>query len=329
MEPEPAAAGREDPSLAPGSDLATGLREAAARLAAAGVVSARADAELLAAHLLSRRSGEEMGRGEVVARAIAGSATVPEGFAELVSQREARVPLQHLTGRAPFRHLVLEVGPGVFVPRPETEVLIDELNAFLRAPEGRPADGRSPLVVDLATGSGALALAAAQENPGARVVGVELSALALAWAQRNATMVRETHGATVQILRGDAVHALPGAEGTVDAVVTNPPYVPQDAVPQDPEVALHDPDLALYGGSADGLAVPEAFLARAAVLLRPGGLLIMEHAEVQASAVAQLFRAHGLDRVRTVQDLTGRDRATLGYAVAEPDRGSIPETKAP
>ncbi|MBE8528457.1 hypothetical protein ILP97_65290, partial [Amycolatopsis sp. H6(2020)] len=144
--------------------------------------SARADAELLAAHLLADAEGRAPGRGEVAAGAITGRLTVPAGYAELIRRRAAREPLQHLTGRAPFRRLELLVGPGVFVPRPETEVLVDEVSAHLAArraeapgpetPGSEPASEPAPLVVDLATGSGALALAVAQENPGARVIGV-------------------------------------------------------------------------------------------------------------------------------------------------------------
>lgn len=317
-----------EPALAPGAPLSAGLRCAQRLLAEAGIASARADAELLAAHLLADAEGRAPGRGEVAAGATTGRLAVPAGYAELIRRRAAREPLQHLTGRAPFRRLELLVGPGVFVPRPETEVLVDEVSAHLAArraeapgpetPGSEPASEPAPLVVDLATGSGALALAVAQENPGARVIGVERSEAALAWAERNARRVAREHGVRIQLRRGDARHALPGAEGTVEAIVTNPPYIPEEAVPRDPEVARYDPPEALYGGSPDGLAIPTAFLERAARLLRPGGLLVMEHAEVQAEAVAALFRDRGFFRVRTVRDLTGRDRATAGLAPGYP-----------
>jgi release factor glutamine methyltransferase len=292
-----------------GEDLGAAVREAAALLARAGVATPRADAELLAAHLISRATGAEVSRGELAARMVTGSWTTPTGYAELVRARAERIPLQHLTGRAHFRNLTLDVGPGVFVPRPETELLIDELNAFLPT---RP--GPRPTVVDLATGSGALALAAAQENPAARVIGVELSQAALAWARRNAEARAAAGEPSAQIVAGDAATALPELEGAVDAVVTNPPYIPEDMVPRDPEVARHDPETALYGGSPDGLLIPAAFIRRAARLLVPGGLLVMEHAEVQAEAVTGLFEAEGFSGVETLLDLTGRERATKGYA---------------
>lgn len=304
----PEAAGVDEPAVG----LSEALRRASAVLAAAGVPSPRADAELLAAHLLSRQEGTELGRGDVMARALAGTGTAPEGFDALVEERARRVPLQHLTGTAWFRHLTLSVGPGVFVPRPETELLVDHLNEFLARPAAERPGEDSPLVVDLATGSGAIALAAAQENPSARVVGVELSEAALAWARRNAERLREEQGVLVQLRHEDAARALPGLEGLATVVVSNPPYVPEDAVPVDPEVAEHDPPTALYGGSADGLRIPQAFLERAVELLAPGGLLVMEHAEVQGPELARRFRAAGLQEVRTLQDLTGRDRATRG-----------------
>ncbi|MCP3425950.1 peptide chain release factor N(5)-glutamine methyltransferase [Rothia sp. AR01] len=278
-------------------------------MARAGIATPRADAELLAAHLISRETGEPVSRGELAARMVTGSWPAPAGYAELVASRAERIPLQHLTGEAHFRNLTLRVGPGVFVPRPETEVLVDELNAFLAA-----RGEASPVVVDLATGSGALALAAAQENPGARVLGVELSEAALAWARANAEDRAAAGDRPVEIVAGDAATALPELEGAVAAVLTNPPYIPEDMVPRDPEVALHDPETALYGGSPDGMLIPTAFVRRAARLLVPGGLLIMEHAEVQAAAAAGLFAAEGFTGVETVLDLTGRERATKGYA---------------
>lgn len=304
-------------------ELGRALRWAAQALSAAGIEAARVDAELLAAHLLSQSRGAPVSRGEMAALALGGSVPTPEGFEQAVQERARRIPLQHLTGEAYFRHLVLSVGPGVFVPRPETEVLVDRINAYLASGQ---APGE-PHVVDLATGSGALALAVAQENPGTRVTGVELSASACSWARRNAESLRRScPQARVEILLEDATTALPGLEGTVDAVVTNPPYIPESMVPVDPEVAEHDPAMALYGGSADGLRIPRAFLDRAVQLLRPGGLLVMEHAEVQAEAMAQSFREQGLVEVRTVADLTGRDRATEGrrhYAgCGETDPGS-------
>ncbi|MCG2623987.1 peptide chain release factor N(5)-glutamine methyltransferase [Arthrobacter sp. I2-34] len=272
-------------------DLAAALRAAAAVLAEAGVPSPRVDAELLAAHLL----GESVGR--VRALALAG-APAPEGLDGLVAERAQRVPLQHITGRAQFRYLELQVGPGVFVPRPETEIVvqhaIDHAHGLAR-----------PKMADLGTGSGAIAGALATEVPGSRVYAVELSELAHAWAERNLAPLG------VELVLGDLRTALAEHDGTFDVVVSNPPYIPAEAVPREPEVAEHDPQLALYGGGADGLELPAAAAAAAARLLKPGGYFIMEHAEVQAAAVARLLEASGRWRdVATVLDLTGRERAT-------------------
>jgi release factor glutamine methyltransferase len=247
----------------------------------------------------------------VAARAVRGNevaAEVVAAFEELLAQRTARVPLQHLTGRAPFRTLDLAVGPGVFVPRPETEVVagvaIDEAIAVA---EREPA----PVVVDLCTGSGAVALAVAVEVPSARVVAVELDPMAHAWAARNVAAI----AARVDLRLGDAVGAHTGVladlAGAVAVVVANPPYIPPGSRPVDPEVADHDPPIALYGGGDDGLAVPRGVVASAVGLLRSGGLLVMEHADGQGAATRALVGGPGWRDVRTVEDLTGRARALV------------------
>ncbi|MEP7161987.1 MAG: peptide chain release factor N(5)-glutamine methyltransferase [Dermatophilaceae bacterium] len=281
-------------------DLGAALRHASRVLLEAGVPSPDVDAAALAAHLLGLTPSETR------RRAILG-ANVPEGYAALVDRRAARVPLQHLTGRAAFRQLDLLVGPGVFVPRPETEVLVelvvDELTRWSAVD-----DSRRPLVVDLCAGSGAIALAVADEFSGARVWAVELSEEAHAYAARN---IAES-GSAVTLLLGDATARLSRMaelEGAVDVVACNPPYIPLDAVPRDPEVRDHDPSMALYGGSPDGLAIPRALAARAAGLLRPGGLLAMEHGDAQGESLPALLRADGRWReVWDVADLTGRPR---------------------
>nr|WP_255491902.1 peptide chain release factor N(5)-glutamine methyltransferase [Actinotalea sp. JY-7876] len=280
--------------------LADALRRGERVLRDAGIASARTDVELLAAHLLGT------GRGEVLAAAVLGR-PAPAGLTELVARRAARVPLQHLTGRAPFRRLELAVGPGVFVPRPETEqvaqVAVDAAAAAVAA-------RGSALVADLCTGSGALALAVADEVPGAEVHAVELDAAAHAWAQRNVAALAA--GARVRLVRGDARTALRELDGTLDVVVSNPPYIPPDAVPLDPEVRDHDPGVALYGLGRDGLEVPRGVVAAAARLLRPGGILVMEHAEVQADAARAVVAAgERFADVRTLPDLAGRDRMVV------------------
>lgn len=220
--------------------LGPALRDAERVLAAAGVGSPRVDAELLAAHLLGVTRGE-LGVAVVLGR------PAPAGLGDLVARRAQRVPLQHLVGTAPFRGLDLAVGPGVFVPRPETEAVAQ---VAIDAAHDAVARRGAALVVDLCTGSGAIALAVAAEVPGAQVHAVELDAVAHAWAARNVA------GSGVVLHRGDARTALTDLDGTVDVVVSNPPYVPPGAVPVDPEVADHDPAVALYGLGPDGLEVP-------------------------------------------------------------------------
>nr|WP_297427112.1 peptide chain release factor N(5)-glutamine methyltransferase [uncultured Actinotalea sp.] len=290
--PSPAAPGAEVPSLrrvvAAAGDL----------LADAGVPSPHHDAAALAAFVLGVRRFEP-----------ALASAEPEGFraryAEVVERRRRREPLQHIVGETGFRHLTLTVEPGVFVPRPETEGVaqraVDEAAALARS-------GRTPLVVDLCCGAGGIAVSVALEVPSSRVVAVDLSARAVDLTGRNAARA----GVRLErLVEADATadDVLAELDGTVDVVVTNPPYIPPDAVPVDPEVRDHDPDLALYGGGPDGLEVPRGVVRTAVRLLRPGGLLVMEHAEVQAATVRALALATGdLVDVTTATDLGGRDR---------------------
>lgn len=280
-------------------DLAAFLRRAGARLAEAGVPAPRVDAQLLAAHVL------RVDVGEVQRLALLGRGLSAENLTrleELIDARADRVPLQHLTGSAPFRHLELRVGPGVFVPRPETELLAGWAIDRLREAVDHGPDHR-PLCVDLCTGSGAVALAVASEAPTATVVAVELSPEAVAWATHN----RDLLDLPVELREGDAGSpAVTGdLDGTACVVVSNPPYVPSDAVPTEPEVAEHDPAMALYGLGPDGLHVPRLVAERAAHLLRPGGWFGMEHADVQGDALVAHLRADA--RWSDVQD--NRDHA--------------------
>jgi len=286
--------------------LVDAVTRSEAQLADAGVATPRVDALLLIAHVLG------LSRGELEARLlIGGSITASERteIDRLVTRRANREPLQHILGTAAFRYLELEVGPGVFVPRPETELLtqvaLNALDAFLRD----RSTGAEPIrVVDLCTGSGAVALSIASERPATQVWGIELSDEAFAWAQRN---IARLDLPNARIERGDAADALPELNGTVAIVVSNPPYVPDAAVPRDPEVRLFDPALALYGGP-DGLSVIRQVSATAHRLLVPGGSVAIEHGELQGAEVASILSADGFHSVRTLPDLSGRDRITTG-----------------
>ncbi|MGO9293534.1 MAG: peptide chain release factor N(5)-glutamine methyltransferase [Streptosporangiaceae bacterium] len=269
---------------------------ATARLADAGVESPRTDAELIAAHL------HGVPRGQLH--------RVPDAdfnprFWDDIARRASREPLQHITGLAYFRYLELEVGPGVFVPRPETEVMtgwaIDVLTAMNVA---------EPAVADLGAGSGAIALAIAQEVPRAQVHAVEADPLARQWAARNiarcAAAAPHTSG-RVHLHGAEFGTALPDLDGAVDLVVSNPPYIPLGAgVP--PEVAEYDPATALWGGP-DGLDAIRVIEATARRLLRPGGRVAVEHGAPQGSAVYWIFAEEsGWRETRTHRDLAGRDR---------------------
>jgi release factor glutamine methyltransferase len=215
----------------------------------------------------------------------------------------------------------------VFVPRPETELVagLAVIEAARLAAQARPAGMPAPLVVDLCTGSAAIALAVAAEVPEALVVGVELDLHALAWAGENRSGLPQAIACRVELRAGDAVEAdtgvLSDVAGRVDVVVANPPYIPAGAVPVDPEVAGHDPPLALYGGGEDGLDVPRGVVRAAAGLLVPGGLLVMEHAEGQGRATRELASAPDWTGARTEDDLTGRPRVLVARraGVGTPD----------
>lgn len=278
--------------------ITVALSSAVELLSRAGVLSPAVDAELLIGFVLGMR------RGEVQAKSITGtavSAADATAIAALVERRAAREPLQHITGRAPFRSLELAVGPGVFVPRPETEQVAQFAIDALRA-----AAGPEPIGIDLGTGSGAIALSLATEVPHARVYGVENSPEAFIWTRQN---FRETGADNAQAVFIDLASALPELDGTVAVVISNPPYIPLDAIPRDPEVRLFDPAHALFGGE-DGLDVVRQVSQTARRLLHPGGTLVLEHGELQASVIAEILAADGWRAIATHPDFLGRDRAT-------------------
>ena len=268
-------------------------------LAGAGVPDPVVDAELLLAWTL----GPDVSRGELHGGIIRGDAldtAQHEAFRGLVSRRALREPLQHITGSAPFRHMTLAVGPGVFVPRPETEIVAQyAIDALANAAEP------DPIAVDLGTGSGAIALAMATEVPHAKVYAVEKSDEAIAWTRRNV----ESIAPHVDLRHGDLATAFGDLQGRVAVVASNPPYVPDDAIPRDEEVRLHDPALALYGG-ADGLDVVRIISRVGLDLARPGGTIVLEHGEWQGAPIREILAGDGWLGSATHPDLTGRDRAT-------------------
>ncbi|AWB82108.1 peptide chain release factor N(5)-glutamine methyltransferase [Corynebacterium yudongzhengii] len=262
--------------------LGEALGAAVEKLRDAGVASPEVDARLLAAHLTGAHH-----------LALGKAGEVPAGFDELIRRRAQREPLQHILGEAPFGHLDVAVGPGVFIPRPETEVLADWAVRQLRA-----SSKTSPVVMDLCTGSGAMAQYIASLVPRARVVAVEKQASALDFARRNAPDVTVLEGdVTADILRD--------YHGRVDLVVSNPPYVPQ-ADDLEPEVYA-DPHEAVFAG-ADGMSVIPRMVPLIERLLVPGGLVGIEHDETTAHAVCEVLAAHGFVEVATLKDLAGRPR---------------------
>jgi len=270
------------------------IARATARLAEAGVASPRADAEELAAavHGVKRSELHSVPDSAFDAR-----------FWEGVSRREAGEPLQYITGRAFFRYLELKVGPGVFVPRPETEVMAGWAIETLR-----DMDVTDPLVVDLGTGSAAIALSIAQESPRARVHAVEKDPTAYLHATRNVEALDER--GRVRLHLDDFATALTDLNGAVDLVVSNPPYIPMsewEYVPRD--VRDYDPPDALWGGGDDGLNAIRVVEATARRLLRPGGHMAVEHSDLQGNAVYWVFsEENGWRDVRNRRDLTNRDR---------------------
>ncbi|MFI0470445.1 MULTISPECIES: peptide chain release factor N(5)-glutamine methyltransferase [Saccharopolyspora] len=275
--------------------LRLAILEAERILAAAGVASPRTDAELLAAHLL----GVERTKLMMVPLV---DPPVVQALHDLVRRRAARVPLQHLTGNASLGNVTLSVGPGVFVPRPETELLLAWGLATLEGVD-------RPVVVDLCTGSGALALAMANARPDATVHAVEKEPTALAWARRNADQQAQAGDTPIQLYAGDVTDPMVfmELEGLVDLVLCNPPYVPE-GTPVPPEVRNHDPHEAVFGGR-DGLDVVRHVIGCAARLLRPGGGVAIEHDDTHGGSVPALLRARRvLEDVQEHTDLAGRPR---------------------
>lgn len=277
------------------------IAAATQRLREGGVASPEYDAAELLAHVLGTGRAQLVLVDEVAADRA-------QAFEQLVARRAAREPLQHLTGVAHFRHVELAVGPGVFVPRPETELLAGWAIEALRqaqGPDAQPVEApvEAPVVVDLCTGSGAIAKAIKDEVPAADVHAVELSEDAYPWAERNLA------GTGIDLRQGDMATAFTDLDGTVDVVVCNPPYIPLEAWESvAAEARDHDPHLALFSGQ-DGLDAIRVLERRAAQLLRPGGVVGFEHADEQGELAPAVFSATGRwTDVRDHQDLAGRPR---------------------
>lgn len=275
--------------------LRLAILEATRILEEAGVSSPRNDAELLAAHVL------DVDRGRLPLVPLVDPPVI-DALRQLVARRAKREPLQHITGYAPIGAISVEVGPGVFVPRPETELLLEWGLALLK---GR----RAPIVIDLCTGSGALALAVANACPDAQVFAVDNDASALAWARRNSD-TRVAEGDTpIKLYSGDVADPRLFAEldGLVDLVLCNPPYVPVGtSVP--PEVADHDPAQAVFAEDG-GLAVIRSVVSLAARLLVSGGGVAIEHDDTHGHSVpALLAERRVLTAVEDHPDFAGRPR---------------------
>jgi len=271
------------------------LRGGKEQLSAAGF--AEVEAEILLAHTLgiSRMDLHNPLTVENALTAIGDMAIVEETFWKLLDRRCAHEPLQYLTGVAFFRHLEIKVGPGVLVPRPESELLVESVLTYIEKLSGTVS------VVDLGSGSGALALAIATEAPHTHVIAVEKSPEAIYWLKENVSFIDEK----VRILESDVATALDGVK--CDVVIANPPYVPDSQeLPRD--VAEHEPAIALFGG-VDGMKAPRLFISTASRLLKEGGFLAIEHHEEQGPAIADVLSADFTD-ILLHQDLTGRPRFT-------------------
>lgn len=274
--------------------LSEALAFASEKLSAADVPSPQADATWLLCHIL------ETDRSDLLTRITFNQELAAEqldAFLVALARREKREPLQHITGKAAFRSLELSVGPGVFIPRPETEQVVQYAIDYLRQ---LPTPG---VAIDLGTGSGAIAIAMAVEVPQTKVYAVELSQAAFDYAAKNI----EANLAAVELRLGGMQEVVSDLVGGLDVVISNPPYIPDSAIPIDPEVRNFDPELALYGGE-DGLDVIRDISGIAAALLRAGGLLVLEHADGQSDAIRELLLNDGWLSVSAFQDATMRYR---------------------
>lgn len=290
------------------------LNAATTQLSEAGIESARVDAELLLCHVL------ECDRSGLFVLDTVSEEQLEE-YIQFVAFRSARVPLQHLTGKAAFRRIEISVGPGVLIPRPETELLVDKAIGFVR-------DISEPVIVDLCSGSAAMSVSLAIEIPCSEVHALEFVDEAFAWGQKTVrdfaaeiAMVGSTISLHHADVRGCEVGALKSLAGKVDVIVANPPYIPSAAIPRDPEVFQYEPHSALFGGE-DGMEFVGAIVAAAKFLLKPGGLVVIEHGDNQGEdgdpSVPRVLRESGVfASVSDHNDLAGRPRFTSGVRHAD------------
>jgi release factor glutamine methyltransferase len=279
------------------------LRSAKERLSSAGINEV--DAEHLFAYVvgISRMDLHNPVKLEEALKSLGDFGVIEETFAKLISRRANHEPLQYLTGIAYFRRLEIEVGPGVLVPRPESELLVDAVLTHIENLSDREGEIS---VIDLGSGSGALALAIATEAPKSRVIAVEKSPEAIYWLKKNVAAISEN----VRVVESDVTDALPGIK--CDIVIANPPYIP-DSQPLPRDVAEHEPGAALYGG-VTGMEIPALFIAAATRLLKSGGVLAIEHTELQGAGIASLL-AEDFIEVSLHKDLTDRPRWTSAVRI--------------
>jgi release factor glutamine methyltransferase len=281
------------------SEIKSLLRSAKEKLAAADI--AETDAEHLFAYVLgiTRMDLHNSVKLDATLKALGDFGVIEDTFAKLVSRRAGHEPLQYLTGTAYFRHLEIEVGPGVLVPRPESELLVDAVLTHIKNLEEKVTGEIS--VIDLGAGSGALSLAIATEAPRSRVIAVEKSSDAIVWLKKNVSKISEN----VRVVEGDVADVLPGVK--CDIVIANPPYIP-DSQPLPRDVAEHEPHIALFGG-VTGMELPQRFINAASRLLKSGGVLAIEHTEEQGAAIDAVLSKE-FNEIVLHQDLTGRPRWT-------------------
>ena len=281
------------------SEIKSLLRSAKEKLAAADI--AEIDAEHLFAYVLgiSRMDLHNSVKLDATLKALGDFGVIEDTFAKLISRRAAHEPLQDLTGTAYFRHLEIEVGRGVLVPRPESELLVEAVLTHVKNLEEKVTGEIS--VIDLGSGSGALALAIATEAPRTRVIAVEKSPEAIEWLKKNVAKISEN----VRVVEGDVADVLPGVK--CDIVIANPPYIPNtQSLPRD--VAEHEPHIALFGGET-GMELPQRFINAAARLLKSGGVLAIEHTEEQGAAIDAVL-SRDFTEIVLHKDLTDRPRWT-------------------